>query len=399
LRGAGGIEERCVDTVFAQACGLILHQGDEGADHDTGSLHSDGGELVAERFASTRRHDDRRIAATDDGLDDCFLLGPEFRIAPVAAQKGMQVRLQSRPLSSVFARDLFVILAGRESSTLAGFALCDLLIELRGLITRDAEAAPAFVPQVFGKKYDLTDVIGVVAELSMDRLRHRVSLAPNGDAAGEVGVGQGLERAEHTAPAVVPCLQNFGLSCGCIHEFGVPVASYALAVGIGEPGPAGEHVPGEMFDNDRDRVHLRIERGLQLRFVELSECPIAELFVIAEKAEGVRKARGGELECHASILAPVADQVSSGDEGVIYEQVIAMNLERLKRITIEEGKCGGRPCIRGLRFRVSDLLELLAAGADFDEILRDYDFLEREDILAAIEYAAHQADHTVLQAS
>ncbi|MGA9059920.1 MAG: DUF433 domain-containing protein, partial [Terriglobia bacterium] len=73
--------------------------------------------------------------------------------------------------------------------------------------------------------------------------------------------------------------------------------------------------------------------------------------------------------------------------------------EWLKRITVEEGKCGGRPCIRGLRIRVSDMLELLAAGASFQEILSDYPALEREDIIAAIEYAAHQTDHAVLQAS
>ena len=76
-----------------------------------------------------------------------------------------------------------------------------------------------------------------------------------------------------------------------------------------------------------------------------------------------------------------------------------MNPERLKRITIEEGKCGGRPCIRGFRIRVTDLLELLAAGASFDEILPDYPFLEREDIYAAIEYAARQSDHPILRAS
>jgi len=75
-----------------------------------------------------------------------------------------------------------------------------------------------------------------------------------------------------------------------------------------------------------------------------------------------------------------------------------MNTARLKRITVEEGKCGGRPCIRGQRIRVSDILELLANGASFDEILADYSFLEQEDIYAAIEYAAHQADHIVLQA-
>jgi uncharacterized protein (DUF433 family) len=76
-----------------------------------------------------------------------------------------------------------------------------------------------------------------------------------------------------------------------------------------------------------------------------------------------------------------------------------MNLERLHRITVEAGRCGGRPCIRGQRIRVADVLELLAAGASFDEILADYPFLEREDILAALDYAAHQTDHVVLPAS
>jgi uncharacterized protein (DUF433 family) len=76
-----------------------------------------------------------------------------------------------------------------------------------------------------------------------------------------------------------------------------------------------------------------------------------------------------------------------------------MTLQRLRRIAIEEGKCGGRPCIRGYCIRVTDILELLGSGASIDEILGDYAFLEREDILAAIEYAAHLADHPVLLAS
>jgi len=71
-----------------------------------------------------------------------------------------------------------------------------------------------------------------------------------------------------------------------------------------------------------------------------------------------------------------------------------MNL--LERITVEEDKCGGRPCIRGKRIRVSDILELLGAGASHEEILRDYPFLEPDDILAAISYAARQTDHAVL---
>jgi uncharacterized protein (DUF433 family) len=69
----------------------------------------------------------------------------------------------------------------------------------------------------------------------------------------------------------------------------------------------------------------------------------------------------------------------------------------LGRITVEPGKCGGRPCIRGMRFRVTDVLDLLAAGASFEEILNDYPYLERDDLLAAIGYAARQTDHIILQ--
>lgn len=70
--------------------------------------------------------------------------------------------------------------------------------------------------------------------------------------------------------------------------------------------------------------------------------------------------------------------------------------ELLSRITIEPGKCGGRPCIRGKRLRVSDVLELLGTGATIEELLEDYSFLEREDVLAALQYAAHQTNHLVL---
>jgi len=74
-----------------------------------------------------------------------------------------------------------------------------------------------------------------------------------------------------------------------------------------------------------------------------------------------------------------------------------MNL--IERITIEPGKCGGRPCIRGLRIRVKDVLGLLAAGASHQEILEDYPDLEDEDIFAALNYAAEQSDHLILRAA
>ncbi len=71
----------------------------------------------------------------------------------------------------------------------------------------------------------------------------------------------------------------------------------------------------------------------------------------------------------------------------------------LQRITVEEGKCGGRPCIRGKRIRVSDILELLGAGATYEEILEDYSFLEKDDILATLQYAAHSNNHLILHAA
>ena len=71
-----------------------------------------------------------------------------------------------------------------------------------------------------------------------------------------------------------------------------------------------------------------------------------------------------------------------------------MSDELLNRITIEPGKCGGKPCIRGYRIRVRDVLDLLTAGASHEEILQDYDFLGKEDILAAIAYA-RQSDQAL----
>jgi uncharacterized protein (DUF433 family) len=73
-----------------------------------------------------------------------------------------------------------------------------------------------------------------------------------------------------------------------------------------------------------------------------------------------------------------------------------MNTKLSQRITLEPGKCGGRPCIRGQRIRVTDILSLLSAGASHEEIIADYPFLENDDILAALEYAAVQTDHATL---
>ncbi|MBF0159238.1 MAG: DUF433 domain-containing protein [Magnetococcales bacterium] len=72
-------------------------------------------------------------------------------------------------------------------------------------------------------------------------------------------------------------------------------------------------------------------------------------------------------------------------------------MNHIDRITVNSHQCGGKPCIRGLRIRVKDVLEMLASGMSHDSILEDYPYLEPEDILAVLEYAAHQTDHPVIR--
>jgi uncharacterized protein (DUF433 family) len=71
-------------------------------------------------------------------------------------------------------------------------------------------------------------------------------------------------------------------------------------------------------------------------------------------------------------------------------------MSQLERITFNPKQCSGRPCIRGMRIRVKDVLDLLAAHVPEAEILADYPDLQPEDIQACLEYAAAQIDHPVL---
>ena len=68
----------------------------------------------------------------------------------------------------------------------------------------------------------------------------------------------------------------------------------------------------------------------------------------------------------------------------------------MDRITFNPDQCGGRPCIRGMRIRVKDILDLLATGVGEAEILADFPYLEKEDIRAALAFAAEATDHPVL---
>ena len=70
----------------------------------------------------------------------------------------------------------------------------------------------------------------------------------------------------------------------------------------------------------------------------------------------------------------------------------------MKRITVNPDQCGGRPCIRGMRIRVIDILDLFAAGLSPEQILEELPDLEPDDIKAAMQYAARRLDHHVLAA-
>ena len=62
------------------------------------------------------------------------------------------------------------------------------------------------------------------------------------------------------------------------------------------------------------------------------------------------------------------------------------------RITVEPDKCGGKPCIRGMRITVRRVLEILATYRDRNDIFREYPFLEEEDLTQALRYAAASVD-------
>jgi len=68
----------------------------------------------------------------------------------------------------------------------------------------------------------------------------------------------------------------------------------------------------------------------------------------------------------------------------------------LARITHDPAQCGGRPCIRGMRIRVSDVLDLLGAGLTAEQILDELPDLELDNLKASLVYAARQLDHPVL---
>jgi uncharacterized protein (DUF433 family) len=69
-----------------------------------------------------------------------------------------------------------------------------------------------------------------------------------------------------------------------------------------------------------------------------------------------------------------------------------------ERITVDPEQCGGRPCIRGMRIRVSDVLDLLAGGSSVEEVLQEMPALERADMEAALRFSSRRVDPPIVAA-
>lgn len=73
-------------------------------------------------------------------------------------------------------------------------------------------------------------------------------------------------------------------------------------------------------------------------------------------------------------------------------------MEIANRITVNPNQCGGRPCVRGMRIRVTDVLDLLASGLTPDQVIQELPDLEHPDIAACLQYASRRLNHPILAA-
>ena len=90
----------------------------------------------------------------------------------------------------------------------------------------------------------------------------------------------------------------------------------------------------------------------------------------------------------------VAGMVCYGEDEVETKDMTYLS----ERITVDPGQCGGRPCVRGMRIRVTDVLDLYSAGLLPQQILEEMPDLEEADLKACLEYASKQIDHPVVAA-
>jgi len=79
-----------------------------------------------------------------------------------------------------------------------------------------------------------------------------------------------------------------------------------------------------------------------------------------------------------------------------HERTMGDTVELMDRITVNPDQCGGRPCVRGMRIRVIDVLDLLAAGLTVEQLVEELPDLELADVSACLRFASRRLDHPML---
>ncbi|HEY2070196.1 MAG TPA: DUF433 domain-containing protein [Rhizomicrobium sp.] len=125
---------------------------------------------------------------------------------------------------------------------------------------------------------------------------------------------------------------------------------------------------------------------------------LSRLIARVEAGEEIVIARADKPVVKLSRIAQASSDTAHdgfAEDGAVYEHPAVMH----ERITVDPAVCGGRPCIRGMRIRVSDVVGYLAAGMTREEVLADYPYLEAADIDAALAYAAASVGHRIVRTS
>jgi prevent-host-death family protein len=151
------------------------------------------------------------------------------------------------------------------------------------------------------------------------------------------------------------------------------------------------------------RLIARAEAGEDI-IIARDDKPVVRLVKVEEANPPRRKPEFGSMKGYWPeipdefffapwTLEPAQNGLADGDRGAAVRAAVSSG-----RITIDPGICGGSPCIRGMRIRVSDIVGMMASGMTREKILADYPYLEPADIDAALAYAAGSVGRSVIGA-
>ena len=125
--------------------------------------------------------------------------------------------------------------------------------------------------------------------------------------------------------------------------------------------------------------------------IHAAKTHLSRLLSRVAAGEEIVIARDNQPVAKLTAIEPAPRDYGFAEEAAPYDAGL------VARITSDPGVCGGRPCIRSMRIRVSDVLGMLAAGMSKAAVLKDYPYLEGADIDAALAYAASATGHRVIR--